>query len=133
MRYLALGEVLRLHQMIIEQTGGAGGLRDVGLLVSALAQPRASFGSDDLHPTPVDKAAALCSALVQNDPFVDGNKRVGHAAMATFLALNGFDIDADLAEQERLMLGLASGVYDRDAVADWLRSRTRRIGRDSAG
>ena len=83
MRYLSLGEVVRLHQMIIEQSGGATGIRDLGLLDSALAQPRATFDGRDLHPTLLDKAAALCALLVRNHPFVDGNKRVGHAAMST--------------------------------------------------
>lgn len=59
MRYLSLGEVLRLHQMLIEQSGGATGIRDLGLLDSALAQPRATLGGQDLHPTVLEKAAAL--------------------------------------------------------------------------
>src|SRR5258707_11694486 len=109
MRYLTLGEVVRLHQLVIEQAGGAPGIRDLALLDSALAQPRATFDGRDLHPTVLDKAAALCASLVQNHPFVDGNKRVGHAAMATFLLLNGLDITATTDEQERLILTLASG------------------------
>ena len=104
MRYLTLGEVLRLHQLLIESSGGAPGVSNLGLLDSALAQPRATFDGRDLHPTVLDKAAALCASLVQNHPFVDGNKRVGHAAMATFLLLKGLDIVATTDEQEQLML-----------------------------
>lgn len=75
----------------------------------------------DLYPTLADKAAALCFSLVGNHPFVDGNKRVGHAATETFLVLNGAEIDAHLDEQERVMLDLAAGRIDRGQLADWLR------------
>lgn len=85
MRYLTLGEVVDLHRAVIETAGGASGIRDLGALESALAQPRASFGGVDLHTSLTDKAAALCFSLVNNHPFVDGNKRLGHAATETFL------------------------------------------------
>lgn len=120
MRYLTLAEVVELHRRIVEASGGASGIRDVGLLESALAQPKASFGAEDLHPTLPDKAAALGFSLVQNHPFIDGNKRVGHAAMETFLVLNGLEIDASVDEQERLMLAVASGAVDRPRLAEWL-------------
>ena len=132
MRYLSLGEVVRLHQMIIEQSGGAAGIRDLGLLDSALAQPRATFDGQDLHPTVLDKAAALCASLVQNHPFVDGNKRVGHAAMATFLVLNRIDITATTDEQEALVLALASGQRRREDLLVWLSRHTTNLGTDSA-
>ncbi len=132
MRYLSLGEVVRLHQMVIEQSGGAAGIRDLGLLDSALAHPRATFDGSDLHATLLDKAAALCASLVQNHPFVDGNKRVGHAAMATFLMLNGVDITASTDEQELLILALASGQSRREDLAAWLREHTKNLDSDSA-
>ncbi len=81
MRHLTLAEVLELHRMVMEQSGGSAGLCDLGALESAIAQPRMSFGGSDLYPSLVEKAAALCFSLVNNHPFVDGNKRVGHAAM----------------------------------------------------
>lgn len=81
MRYLTLGEVVALHRAVIESTGGASGIRDLGALESALAQPRATFAGSDLHPTIPAKAAALGYSLTLNHPFVDGNKRVAHAAM----------------------------------------------------
>jgi death-on-curing protein len=105
----------------LAQSGGAAGIRDLGLLESALAQQRATFDGNDLHPTIVDKAAAVGFALVANHPFVDGNKRVGHAAMEVFLVLNGFEIDATVNEQERLMLDAASGLTDRAALVEWLK------------
>lgn len=127
MRYLTLGEVVELHQRILVATGGASGIRDLGLLESALAQPKATFAGDDLHPTLIDKAAALGFSLVANHPFVDGNKRVGHAAMETFLVLNGYELDASVDEQEVLMLDLAAGMVDRAMLAIWLRAHTKSL------
>ena len=76
------------------------------------------MGGADLYPTLVDKAAALCFSRVQNHLFVDGNKRVGHAARETILALNGAESDAAIDEQERLMLDLAAGLIDRSRLTD---------------
>jgi death-on-curing protein len=121
MRYLTLGEVVELHRLVLALIGVASGIRDLGALVSAVAQPRATFGESDLHPTLIEKAGALGFALAQGHPFVDGNKRVAHAAMATFLLLNGADIDATVDEQEQLMLDLASGRVTRPQLVDWLR------------
>ena len=86
MRYLNLAEVLDLHRLVIAQTGGAEPVLDLRGLESAIAQPRATFEGRDLHVSLADKAAALCYSLILNHPFLDGNKRVGHAAMETFLA-----------------------------------------------
>lgn len=121
MRYLALSEVVELHRRLLEATGGAAGIRDLGALESALAQSKVTLAGSDLYPTLAEKAAALCFSLVGNHPFVDGNKRVGHAAMETFLVLNGAEIDAGPDEQERIMLDLAAGRIDRRQLADWLR------------
>ena len=125
MRYLTLGEVIELHGRVFQVGGGAPGIRDLGGLDSALAQPMATFGGVDLYPTLAEKAAALCFSLVQNHPFVDGNKRVGHAAMETFLILNGAEIDAPVDDQERLMLDLAAGRIDRSHLTDWLHHHLR--------
>lgn len=83
--------------------------------------------SADLHLTLTDKAAALCFSLVQNHPFVDGNKRVGHAAMETFFVLNGFQIEAAVDEQERLMLHLAAGKLSRADLVTWQGNHVRPI------
>jgi death on curing protein len=127
MRHMTLGEVVELHQRLLVQSGGAPGIRDLGLLESALSQPSATFDGIDLHQTVVDKAAALGFALVANHAFVDGNKRVGHAAMEVFLVLNGYEIDAAVDEQERLMLAVASGSLDRAELARWLNHHVRAI------
>ena len=104
MRYLSLKEALQLHRRIIEQSGGSTGIRDFGLLESALAQPLMTFDGDDLYPTIIEKAAALCFSVVKNHPFVDDNKRIGHALMETFFVLNGREITAPVSEQEKVIL-----------------------------
>ena len=121
MLYLTFEEVLSLHTKIIIQSGGSRGLRDRGALKSALAQPEMSFGGEDLYPTIADKAAALGHSLIQNHCFMDGNKRVGHAAMEVFLVLNGYEIVATIDEQEQVVLSLASGQMDRPALSEWLK------------
>lgn len=121
MRYLTLGEVLELHRRIIQQTGGATGVRNLGGLESAIAQPRITFGGTDLYPTLEAKAAALCFFIVQNHPFFDGNKRSGHAAMETFLVLNGREIKALVDEAEEIILKVASGNCSLDELVVWLR------------
>jgi death-on-curing protein len=120
MRYLSLQEVLTLHSLLIAQSGGASGLRDEGALESAVAQPEASFGGEDLYPDLASKAAALGHSLIQNHPFVDGNKRIGHAAMEVFLLLNGHEIDASVDEQEKIIIGVASGKISRIELSEWL-------------
>jgi len=97
-RYLNLGEVMNLHRRILKQSGGTAGVRDLGSLESALAQPMMTFGGEDLYPTLIDKAAVLGFSLVMNHPFVDGNKRTGHAAIETFLVTNGLEISAPVDE-----------------------------------
>ena len=120
MRYLTLGEVVALHRAILESSGGASGIRDLGALESALAQPRASFAGADLHITLHAKAAVLGFSLALNHPFLDGNKRVAHAAMEAFLILNGSELVAPVDDQERLMLDLAAGRVTRAQLAEWL-------------
>src|SRR5439155_17721067 len=116
-----LKEAFELHRRIIERTGGSTGIRDIGLLESALAQPRMTFGGEDLYSTLVEKASALCFSVVNNQPFVDGNKRVGHAVMETFLILNGYEINALMPEQEELILSLSAGELYRERLSNWLR------------
>ena len=120
MRFLTVEEVLELHRRVVEQSGGARGLRDRGALESAVAQPRMAFGGEDLYPDLAAKAAALGFSLVCNHPFVDGNKRIGHAAMETFLVLNGAELAADVDDQERTILRLAAGTLPREEFAAWV-------------
>jgi death on curing protein len=128
-RYLSLAEVLELHRLVVEQAGGASGLRDLGALESAVAQPRATFGGADLYPTLAAKAAALGYSLALNHPFVDGNKRVAHAAVETFLVLNGHELAADVDDAERTMLALAAGSLPRERLVAWIEARLTPIAR----
>ena len=125
MRFLTLSEVLQLHIWIAERTGGSTGVRDFNALESAVAQPRMTFEGKDLYPDLETKAAALCFSLTLNHPFVDGNKRVGHAAMETFLVLNGFELHASLEESEGTMLALAAGDLSREQLVSWVRAHIK--------
>ena len=127
MRYLTLAEVLELHRRVIEQAGGAEGVRDLGAIESAVAQPQMTFGGRDLYPTIDSKATALCFSLVMNHPFVDGNKRVGHAAMETFLVINGFELASDADDAERVILDLAAGKLSREGLLEWVASHIQRL------
>ena len=119
-RYIGLCEVLELHHKLIEQSVGLSGLRDLGLLESAIAQPRMTFAGQELYPTLVNKAVALGFSLIMNHPFLDGNKRIGHASMEVFLVLNKKEINADIDEQEKMILALAAGEINRSFFTDWL-------------
>jgi len=121
MRYLSLLEVLELHETIISSSGGSYGIRDIKALESAINQPRITFNQTDLYPDIISKASALCFSLVMNHPFIDGNKRVGHAAMETFLILNGYEIEAPVDEQVQIFLDLAGGKLTREAFTNWLK------------
>jgi len=97
----------------------------LGRLQSALAQPLASYDGQDLYPDLVSKAAALAFSLIQGHPFVDGNKRIGHASMEVMLLLNGFGIDASVDEQESVILVVAAGEMEHEAFTSWVRSTAR--------
>lgn len=107
MRFLEWDELLVLHNRVVEASGGSAGLRDEGLAQSALAQPQMGFAGRDLYETLAEKAAALCFSLVTNHPFVDLNKRIGHAAMEVFLIINGYELEAEVDDAEDIILRLA--------------------------
>ena len=120
-RYLSVNEVLELHNRVMQASGGSLGLLDLGALESAVAQPRMVFAAEELYPSLPDKAAALGFSLIQNHPFLDGNKRTGHAAMETFLVLNGHEIKATVDEQQTVLLRVAASEMKREAFLEWLR------------
>jgi death-on-curing protein len=105
----------------MQTSGGSLGLLDLGALEAAVAQPRMVFANDELYPTIPEKAAALGFSLIQDHPFVDGNKRTGHAAMETFLVLNGHEIRASVDEQQSVLLQVAASEMKREAFLEWLR------------
>lgn len=120
MKYISLQDVLKLHKQVIEAHGGEDGIRDLGLLESAIAQPRATFDGQDLNPTLIDKAAALAYTIANNHPFIDGNKRIAQSAMESFLNLNGFELFCDVDEQETIFLRLADSNLSKAELAEWL-------------
>ena len=109
-----------LHKHIIARTGGAEGLHDLAGLESAVAQPRMTFGGEELYPTLTDQASALMFSLVLNHPFVDGNKRVGYAAAELFLWLNGYELDTNIDDAEQTVLRLAAGDLERETLQKWI-------------
>ena len=125
MKLLRLRAALALHAKIIAKSGGSSGIRDRGLLESALAQPKMTFGGQDLYPTLVDKAAALGFSLIKNHPFVDGNKRIGHASMQVFLEFNGHTIVASVDDQEKIILAVAAGEMGREPFTEWLKAHVQ--------
>jgi death-on-curing protein len=124
MTYLTVEQVLFLHARLIEETGGSHGIRDIGLLESAVARPQAAFEGEELYPDLFSKAAALLHSLIRNHPFIDGNKRAGITAAALFLRANGFVLDADNPELETFALRVARRNIGVPEVARWLREHT---------
>lgn len=123
--YLSLEQVLALHKAQIQDYGGAHGLREIGGLEAAMARPQMTFGGEDLYRDVPDKAAALWHSLVTNHPFIDGNKRVGAMAAELFLGLNGVDLIASDAELVGITLSMARGEMSAEALAIWIRQRSR--------
>lgn len=122
MIYLSIEQILFVHSRLIAETGGAHGVRDLGLLDSAVSRPQATFGSEDLYPDVFDKAAALMESIVQNHPFVDGNKRAGITAAGIFPRGNGYRLTATNQDLEECTMGVAEGKIDDSAISAWLKS-----------
>lgn len=115
--YLTLADVLAMHQDQVERYGGAHGLRDPGLLEAALFRPQTGYYADL-----IEEAAALWESMAQNHPFVDGNKRTAFAAMYTFLAINGANLNAEADETFRFISGLhETGTFRFEELVVWLR------------
>jgi death-on-curing protein len=123
--YLTPAEVLLLHARLIQRTGGSGGVRDMGLLESALGRPQATFDPRDLHHGLWRKAAALTRSLVRDHPFVDGNKRTALAATAIFLELNGYSLTAGNQEVLVFTRQVVAGAMELAGLAAWLEAHCR--------
>lgn len=115
--FLGIDDVLAIHRDQIERYGGEMGVRDVGLLESAVAMPSASFGGQALHSDIFKMAAAYMFHIVQNHPFLDGNKRTGAVAAIVFLALNDVELEDDENGLEAITLAVAQGKASKDEVA----------------
>ena len=113
-------QILLLHEHLIDATGGSHGLRDEGLLESALASPFQTFGDFAAYPSVQQKAARLCFGLVKNHPFIDGNKRIGAHAMLVFLQLNRLQLEYTQEELSSVILSLAAGACGYEDLLQWI-------------
>ena len=124
--FLTFAEVIEIHQYQIEHSGGEPGIRDLNMLRSALAMPSASFDGQYLHADIEDMAAAYLFHLVENHPFVDGNKRTGAMAAVIFLGMNGYLFEASDKELVNMVLLTASGKASKKELAVFFRNHSRK-------
>ena len=115
-------KVKLIHQLLAEETGGSIGVRDEGLLDSALESAFATFEGVELYPSKEEKAAKIAYSLVSNHAFVDGNKRIGVFVMLSFLSLNGIRIDATDEDIVQLGLGIADGSVEYEGIVSWIKA-----------
>ena len=127
MKYLTVEQVLFIHARLITETGGSHLLRDLTLLESAVARPQVTFDDKELYPDMFLKAAALLDSLVNNHPFLDGNKRTGITSTALFLQVNGWRLTVDNVELEKFTLQVVASHPDIPVLADWLHRHCCRI------
>lgn len=120
MKTLSKNQVTALHSALIREFGGIDGIRDEGLLESALAAPFQTFGGEPVYPSLQAKAAQLGFGLIRNHPFVDGNKRIGAHTMLVFLAANGIELRYEQQELIDIVLSVAAGQIDRQWLLQWI-------------
>ncbi|MBU1326520.1 type II toxin-antitoxin system death-on-curing family toxin [Patescibacteria group bacterium] len=125
-KYLTTEDVLLLHHLSIEKSGGSHGLRDAGLLDSAVQRPKASFAGVDLYPSIFAKAGALCHSLIKNHAFVDGNKRTSLLSAMTMLELNGFRFECEQEELVVFGLKIDNESITAEEVSRWLKSHSKK-------
>ena len=122
-KFLTLDEVIEIHGEMIARYGGSDGIRDKGLLESAVATPQAGFGGNYLHSNIFEMSAAYLFHIVKNHPFIDGNKRTGAMAAFVFLKLNKLTLLADEDQFERLVIAVAEGKIEKREIAEFLKKR----------
>lgn len=119
--------VLRIHKTLIRLFGGDSGIRDIGLLDAALKRPFQTFDDTDLYETIIDKSTALIQSLINNHPFIDGNKRTGYFILRWYLINNNFDFKANKDSIYEFIIQIASGNYDFEKIKVWLTNNTRTL------
>lgn len=122
MKVLSKRQILMLHSMLVAQSGGMDGLRDEGLLESAVNTSLQTFGGQELYPTVLEKAARLGYGLIHNHPFIDGNKRIGTHAMLVFLDINNITLSYEDDDLISAILRVASGDMDDSELLEWLKA-----------
>lgn len=121
---ITVNQAEKIHRAVVENFGGAQGIRDLPALESALSRPFQTFGGNDLYPSVLEKAAALIESILINHPFVDGNKRTGYVLMRSFLMLNGSDIRATEDEKYSFVVNIASGHSNIEVITSWLKQHS---------
>jgi death on curing protein len=118
-------EVIRIHNVLIDEFGGSKGIRDVGLLESAISRPFQTFDNKDLYQSPIDKSSAIFESLIKNHPFVDGNKRTAYVLMRLILLQYDLDITASQEEKYDFVIKAAKGVIDFNGIKSWIDKRVK--------
>src|SRR5580765_671073 len=121
---IPIKEVEQIHNLLIDTFGGSHGIRDISALESALARPFQTFDNKELYPTPIDKAASLIESILNNHPFIDGNKRTGYVLARLFLLQNGVDIKANQQDKYEFVMDIASGKMRFEEIASWLENHS---------
>ncbi len=119
--------VITVHELLIENYGGIQGIRDSKGLDSAITRPFMTFDQQELYPTPILKAAALIQSLINNHPFLDGNKRIGYVMMRFFLLQNKLDINATLSEKYDFVIKIANGRILFDQISAWIEKNAKKV------
>lgn len=128
-KYLTPQQVLAIHDQMIKRFGGSGGIRDVGLLESAVFRPQASFDGVDLYPAIFEKAAALLQSLLKNHPFVDGNKRTALTSAGIFLKINGYKLINTYEKEVEFAVSVDNGHLSLEQIAKWLKAHSKKLSR----
>lgn len=130
---ITLRQALDIHEALIEQFGGSRGVRDQNALTAALERPFSGFGEIEFYPNPQEKAAAILESIVNNHPFIDGNKRTGYVLMRLILMLLGKDIHAGQLEKYEMVMSVASGEMRFNDIVSWIEKRMiENLGTESA-
>ncbi len=117
---IELTEVLAIHQHLLDEFGGAAGVRNMAGLKSALERPFSGFGNSEFYPEPEQKAAAILESIVSNHPFIDGNKRTGYVLMRLLLLENGRDVQASQDEKYMFVIDVTTRKLEFDQIVDWI-------------
>ena len=127
MEYLTVQDLIYIHQAVVEASGGSVGVRDIGLIDSAVNRPKATFGGEDLYLGLFEKAAASFHSVISNHAFIDGNKRTAVTAAAQFLYINGYELITSEEELEKFTLSIIEKKLDVDEIAEWLEKYAEEI------
>lgn len=122
---ITIEQVLIIHSILIEKFGGGSGVRDQGLLESALHRPYSTFDNQELYRSPEEKASSIIESILINHPFIDGNKRTGYTLMRLILLEHGKDIEASEEEKYQFVIGVASGELKYEAILLWIKGNLK--------